>query len=205
MITYIDTIWYIAAVLGIALIAWLVRSIVESNPDSFLLNVTFFAFAGQCVFTAQMIREGLSIAVLSILLPIGLLLLLLQVFIFRVQALKTVEHYQRILEKNKLVSLTPSEIEHWANILIRITGVDFYPEFYNPMSKGFGRGPREKRRKEAISILPQDCFKSGADGVTIESLLVPPKERRWLWRSYALTAISAWLFFIVSVLVTSRR
>lgn len=204
MITYIDTIWYIAAVLGIALIAWLVRSFVESNPDSFLLNITFFAFAGQCVFAAQMIREGLSIAVLSVLLLIGLSLLLLQVLIFRAQALKTLEYYQRILNENKLGSLTASEIAHWATLLIRITGVDFYPEFYSP-TKGFGRGPREKRRKEAISILPQDRFKCGSDGLTIDSLVVPPEERRLLWRSYAFTAISAWLFFIVSVLVTSRR
>lgn len=205
MIPYIDTIWYIAAVVGIALVAWLVRSFVESNPDSFLLNITFFAFAGQCVFTAQMMREGLSIAVLSVLLLIGLSLLVFQVLIFRAQALKTLEHYQRVLEENKLVSLTSSEIEHWATMLIRITGVDFYPEFYNTMSKGFGRGPRAKRRKEAISILPQDRFKSGSDGVTIDSLLVPPDERKWLWRSYAFTSLSAWLFFITSILVTSWR
>jgi len=205
MIAYIDSMWYIAAVLGIALFAWAVRSFVESNPDSFLLNFTFFAFTGQCVFAAQMLREGNSIRVMLGPLVFGLTLVLLQIVIFRAQARKTLEHYRRVLEKTKVPNLSPAEVERWATMLLRATGVDFYPEFYLLMGKGFDRGPRAKRRNEAISILPHDQFRCGPNGLTTDDLLVPPEERKWLWRSYALTCVSAWVIFITSILIAAQH
>lgn len=204
MTPYLDSIWFVAVVFGLALIAWFVRSFIESKPDSLLLNFTFFAFAGQSVFTAEMLTQGISIAVPLILLLIGLILLLFQVLILRAQAQKTVERYQRILEQNKVSNLSSAEIEHWATMLLRVTGVDFYPEFYVPISTGSSRGPREKQRKEAISILPQASFKSGSDGVTADSLLVPAEERTGLWRSYVLTCLAAWLNFIICISVAFR-
>ena len=204
MIAYIDSMWFIAAVLGIALFAWAVRSFVESNPDSFLLNFTFFAFTGQCVLTAQMLREGNSIRVMLGLLLIGLTLMLLQVVILRAQARKTLEHYRRVLDRNKAPNLSPAEVERWATMLLRATGVDFYPEFYWLMANRFGRGPRDKRREEAISILPHDQFRCGANGVTTDELIVPPEERQWLWRSYAFTCISVWIILITSIRIAAH-
>lgn len=202
---HIDSVWYIVAVLGMALVAWLVRSFAESNPDSFLLNFTFFAFAGQCVLTAEIVRGGAASGAVFGLLLIGLILMLLQMLILRAQAQRTLEHYENVLTRNATTSLSPDEIEGWANRLIHITGVDFYPEFYTPMSKGWGRGPRHKRRKEAISVLPNSDFRRGDGGLTADDLLVRPEDRRWLWRAYASTCLSSWLIFVAFTLLVGRR
>lgn len=205
MIAHIDSVIYISAVLGISLLSWLVRSFVESKPDSFLLNFTFFAFAGQCVFTAERILQGTVSAPLVAFLLIGLSLLLFQVLIFRAQAQKTLEHYQMVLKRNKIADLSDAEAKRWATILLRVTGVDFYPEFYLPISKGRRRGPRHERRREAISVLPSNLSRCGEEAVTPDTLLVPAGDRRWLWRLYAYATLWAWMVFVASILVATRN
>ena len=49
----------IIAVVTIALVAWLVRTLAESDPDPLILNFTFFAFAAQCILTREDARLAL--------------------------------------------------------------------------------------------------------------------------------------------------
>jgi hypothetical protein len=197
----IESISFIAAVLGITLLVWLVRSIAESNPDPFLLNLTIFAFAGQCVATAERVREANASGVVFALLLIAVILLLLQAFIIRTEWATTIRHYKEVLESNKVGELSSAEIERWALLLLRITGVDFYPEFYMGITAGPRHGPRHNLRKQAISILPPSEFKVGSSGVTASALIVPAHERKWLWRTYVLICMLSWSVFIVSLLV----
>lgn len=199
MIIFNDTAWFVVGVFGIALLAWLVRSLAESEPDPFLLNFTFFAFAGQCVLTGELIHDGtLKGAVIGLDLAASILVII-QVLIFKQQVSRTLEHYEDVLERNNIGGCSPDEIERWAAVLVRITGVDFYPEFYTRISRGLG--PRDKRRRQAVLILPRDKFRDGGGGVTPATLTVPPEERQALWRLYAGTCILSWVIFILCIVV----
>ena len=116
---------------------------------------------------------------------------------------KTLEYYKQCLEEKSIIGLTAGEIEHWATILVRITGVDFYPEFYQRHFKGVG-SPREKRRKQAVSILPRDKFNCAKDGVTPDLLTIPRDDRRFLWRCYAIICGLSWAVFIGCIIVVRR-
>jgi len=48
----------IVSVLLIAFFSWLIRSIAESDYEPFLVHLTFFAFAGQLIRTAELSKEG---------------------------------------------------------------------------------------------------------------------------------------------------
>jgi membrane protein YqaA with SNARE-associated domain len=192
---------FLLAVLGIALVAWVVRSFAESDPDPLLLNFTFFAFAGQCILTGELAREGNAGGPILILLLFAVILVLFQVLTIRNQATKTLEHYKQLLQTNKVGTTAPAEIDQWAAVLLRITGVDFYPEFWSRWS--FGIGPRAARREQAISVLPSDIFDLGQ--VTPEALMVAPERRKGLWRAYALICGSSWLVFIICILAARRH
>jgi hypothetical protein len=204
MITLIDSMSLIVAVLGIALLGWLIRTVADSQPDRFLLNFAFFAFAGQCVLTAETVRVGNLPTILIGLLLVGVIVLLVNVFVIRAQTLTTLEHYRRLLEQHALGQVTQGEIERWAVTLLLITGVDFFPEFYTGMSYRSSKGPHSKRRTRAVSILPPTQFNCGVDGVSADSLLVPQQGRLILWRSYVFTSLLSWMIFIVSILIARR-
>lgn len=204
MAPWLYALLFVVIVVGIALVAWLIRTIFESEPDPFLLNFTFFAFAGQCILTAEVWREGNRDGLMFGLLVPAAISLLLQIFTISKQLDRTREYYKQRLDEHKIADLTPGDIEYWATILVRITGVDFYPEFYERHFKGVG-SPREKRRVQAISVLPRDKFNSGTDGLTPHLLKVPPDDRRFLWRCYVAFCISSWLFFIFCILIVRRQ
>jgi membrane protein YqaA with SNARE-associated domain len=187
---------FVVLVVAIALIVWRIRSVFEEEPDPLLLNFTFFAFAAQCILTLE---EHHNPIVLALLAP-AFLLLLAQLSVIREQVNKTREHYKEVLRENSIGNLLPSEIDGWADILIRITGVDFFPEFYQKWIK-FGN-PREKRREQAMEVLPRDKFKCGKNvsGVTSEALLIRPEERQGLWRWYARICFFSWFFFILCII-----
>ncbi len=199
MITFIDTGGLVAAVLLIALFAWIVRTYAESDPDPFLLNLTFFAFAGQCIRTSELIGErhpwmGWIVG----LATFAALLVMAQSAVIRFQAKRTREHYKVILKANLQVKLSPAEIDSWADVLVRITGVDFFPgSFYKWLSKRIGSAPREDRRQKAVSILPDIFFKE----VASESLVIPEESRRFLWNLYAIICFVSWIAFIVCLLI----
>ena len=199
MIILDDRVWFVIGVIGIALLAWLVRSFAESEPDPFLLNFTFFAFAGQCILTVELIREGNPRGIVLGLDLLAVILVIVQILIFQAQTSRTLEHYKDILEKNNIGGCSPDEMERWAAALVRITGVDFYPEFYRILSKGLG--PRDKQRKQAVSILPRDKFKCDEGGVTSATLTIPAQERKVLWRLYAGICILSWAVFVACILV----
>ncbi len=192
---------FIGVVLGIAVMAWLVRSVFESEPDPFLLNFTFFAFAGQCILTAELVREGKQQGLVLVLLVPATILLLLQIFVIRLQVERTQEHYANLLEENKIGTRSDAEIEQWASVLVRITGVDFFPEFYLKWVK-LG-SPRERRRKQAILAIPREHFKTGKEAISAERLLLDPRDRRALWRCYAAICFSSWFVFIICI-ITAR-
>jgi membrane protein YqaA with SNARE-associated domain len=192
---------FLMAVLGIAVVAWVVRSFAESDPDPFLLNLTFFAFAGQCILTGELARENRAGGPVLVLLLFAMILVLFQVLTIRNQATKTLEHYRVILQANHIGRRTSAEIDQWAAVLLRITGVDFYPEFWSRWS--FGIGPRAARREQAVSILPADTF--DRQTVTADLLTVPTQQRKGLWRAYAIICALSWFVFILCILVAKRH
>jgi membrane protein YqaA with SNARE-associated domain len=196
---------FVGVIFGIALVAWLIRTIFESEPDPFLLNFTFFAFAGQCILTAELVREGKHEVTVFVLLVPAAVLLLFQILTIRAQVDRTLEHYQNKLDENKIGDRSPDEIGRWATILVRITGVDFYPEFYLRVIKV--GSPRDKRRKQAVSILPPEKFKVGkeSNGITSDSLLIDAKDRQLLWRIYAAICILSWVVFIACILLARQQ
>lgn len=189
---------FIGVVIGIAALAWLVRSVFEWEPDPFLLNFTFFAFAGQGILTAELIREGKQHGFVLVMVVPAIILLLFQTFVIRAQVERTQDHYAKLLADNKIGHRSDAEIDQWASVLVRITGVDFFPEFYLNWIK-FG-SPREKRRRQAVLTIPRELFKAGQEGVTPEALLLKPDDRRFLWRCYAGTCLSSWIVFIVCII-----
>jgi hypothetical protein len=136
------------------------------------------------------------------------ILLLLQILTVRAQAERTLEHYANLLEHYRFDDCTSEDIKHWAVILLHITGVDFFPEFYMnymKMPTGHDHGPLDKLRRQAISSLPRTKFKCGEDGITSNALLVPFESRRILWRLYAGICILSWSVFIACILIVTRH
>ncbi|PYS67734.1 MAG: hypothetical protein DMF69_22215 [Acidobacteria bacterium] len=77
------------------------------------------------------------------------------------------------------------QIEHWAAILERITGADFFPEFYRKfISISFLRNWRDRRRRDAVSILPAELFEQ-THQITEDDLVIKAEDRKSLWRLYA--------------------
>lgn len=196
---------FIIAILIIAITTWIMRGLVESDPDPFLLNLTFFAFAGQCIRTSELIRDGAFNGLLALLLLFAFLVVLSQVVIMRAHMKTTLMHYKGLLAKYKTESCIESEIDHWADALLQITGVDFSPGLYRWLAIAFAE-PREKSRKNAFSILPGSRFQvAPASDFRAESLIVPVSERRPLWYFYLATCLAAWGIFILAMILSTRK
>jgi membrane protein YqaA with SNARE-associated domain len=205
---------YILAVLLIAIVVWAVRSKVESDPDPFFLNMTFFAFAGQSVLTADLYHVTRPSGLIIFLNLLALGIVFVQLAVMKAQYSTTKEHYKTrlsenlvgraaILEQhdNEIPKQIQDDIEHWATILVRITGIDFYPQWYqNRLRFGVRGGPREERRRQAVSILPTDKFEVKKDHITVNALEVEEDSRKWLWRGYVGVFALSWGLFIASVL-----
>jgi membrane protein YqaA with SNARE-associated domain len=196
---------FVVAIFGIALLVWCVRSIAESEPDPFVLNFTFFAFAGQCILTAELARLEKLNATIAGLALLGVIVLLAQIFVFRGHVNKTTDHYKTLLQTHaKPDKYNDAEIDKWADVIVRITGVDFWPQLYKGWSSSFGSGPRGRRRSQALMMLEHGEFKYGEDRITAEALTVPDDERRWPWRLHAFLCFLSWIIFVACIQVAKR-
>jgi membrane protein YqaA with SNARE-associated domain len=199
MTEFLNSGWFVIAVVGIAVLVWGVRSIAESEPDPFVLNFTFFAFAGQCVLTAELAKQDKVSATILGLALAGIIILLAQIFVFRGHFSKTIDHYKELLKKHKPDKYNDAEIERWADVIVRITGVDFWPQLYKGWSKGFGSGPRGKRRSQALMMLKEGEFDCTENGITEEKLTVPENDRKWPWRLHAFLCFLSWVVFVACI------
>jgi membrane protein YqaA with SNARE-associated domain len=204
MTEFLNSGWFVVAIFGIALLVWGVRSIAESEPDPFVLNFTFFAFAGQCVLTAELARLDKINGTAAGLALLGFITLLVQIAVFRGQVYKTTEHYKTLLQKFNPDKYNDAEIDKWAEAIVRITGVDFWPQLYQGWSSSFGSGPRGKRRSQALMVLNNGGFKCGEGGLTAEALTVPEDIRTWPWRFHAFLCFLSWAVFIACMQVAKR-
>lgn len=196
---FVDSLIFIAIVISIAFFAWFVRSFVESEPDPLLLNLTFFAFAGQLILTFELpdkptlSRLFLGLDVFAFLVVLG------QVRVVQAHASKTLKHYEQVLRDNKA---DEHRVNLWARILLEITGVDFYPEFYQKhVNIRFLRlNTPEDRRKQAVEALPTDIFKDRTHNINEKSLVIEPQERMTLWRPYVYVCALAWALFLSCII-----
>ena len=206
MTLFIGSLPFIGAVILVAFAAWLVRTFAESDPDPLILNFTFFAFAGQCILTRELLTvvdpEWVFVSWL-----VSLVFVLLQVLTVRGHATVTTEYYRTILTASKTGTCTSADVEHWAAALVRIAGLDFFPQFYGGSSQSFHSGPRGKRRQEALSVLPDSLFKreEREGGVTLMALVVPEESRKWLWRAYVAICVLSWLVFLGCIVIVRTR
>jgi membrane protein YqaA with SNARE-associated domain len=187
---------FVAVVVFIAFLAWLIRSSVDSEPDPLLLNLTFFAFAGQLVLTVELFNKSPVLNTILILLDaIALLVVLGQSRIVQGHATKTVSHYETLLS-DRGVDVNQASI--WAKILLHITGVDFYPEFYQQHVniRFLKLNTPEDRRRLALRILSSDLFKDQTDRIKESDLLIRTDERVGPWRLYVRVCVAAWVLFI---------
>jgi hypothetical protein len=201
--TLVDSLEFVGIVVAIAIFAWLVRSSIESEPDPLLLNLTFFAFAGQCVLTAELMGENKPVKLIWLLNLITFILVFIQVRIVMAHAWTTIEHYEKLLKDNEA---DENKIGEWAEILFRITGADFFPQFYQKFFKiRFLKNTPGRRRKQAISILPREIFKGNDHRIDEEALLIAADDRKMPWRSYAGVCVIAWILFIACICVAKNQ
>ncbi len=199
-----SNIWFFLAVLGIATALWFLRTLVESDPDPFFLNFTFFAFAGQCIRTSELLDTGRLRPVHGGLLLGSFIIVAVQVFVMKKHKRLTFEHYRFTLKAKKNDGCSDRELDHWANVLLRITGVDFHPGGYAWWASLFDTEPREERREQAFSILPDSHFQLRSENVEANVLMLPDSsERRRYWWSYVGCCIVAWMLFGAAVFIHS--
>jgi hypothetical protein len=193
--TIVDSLQFFGAVLGIAFVAWLVRSIVESEPDPLLLNLTFFAFAGQCALTAELIDQAKSMNDIKRVLFLDVfafLLVWVQVTVVKAHEWVTRERYKSILTDN---GVDANKIEPWSVALFRITGADLFPQFYQKyVAIRFLRNLPAQRRDQAVLIL-RELFKDKNHNIDAEALKVNADDRKWLWRLYEVVCLLTWVLF----------
>lgn len=199
--TIVDLLQSVGAVLLIAFVAWLVRSIVESEPDPLLLNLTFFAFAGQCVLTAELMDQAKSMNEMKPVLWldfVALFLVCLQITIVRAHEWVTRERYKSILKDN---GVDENKIELWSVALFRITGADLFPQFYQTFPPiRFLRNLPAQRRDQAILIL-RELFKDKNYNIDAEALKVNADDRKWPWRWYEIVCALTWISFIFCIVL----
>lgn len=206
---------FLSVVAVIALLTWLLRNLTDSDPDPFLLNFTFFAFAGQSIRTVE---SGCAPPLLWALL-LGTVFVIAQVYIVRWHGRVTTQHYQRVLEEISINTKSPPAIAHWARILRQITSTDVYPEYYELVASLFGSAPRVDSRNDAKSILPGSLFdaekslppafcdseNAGPEHYKLpEVLKLPRGQRQNLWRVYLVASLASWLTFFWATYLTTE-
>jgi hypothetical protein len=189
------SIGFFVAVAVIALVLWGLRSIVESEPDPFFLNLTFFAFAGQCIRTGEVIGAKTETGLHFGLLVAGVLFLVMQVIVTTKHEKVTIRHYKKRLEQAKKGDCPPGEIDRWAKLLVKISGTDFSPGSYSWLTIFFPGEPKEESKKQATSILPDTQFDKESEWLSPEGLTVTEPDRTRYWLPYILIPIFSWLVF----------
>ncbi len=198
-----ETFAFIGAILIIAILTWVLRTLVESDPDPFFLNLTFFAYVGQCIKTGELIRAECVQRSIIYLILLATFAVLVQVMIMRTQKRATLAHYKKLLSANKTDKCLDNEIEHWAVSLLHVSGIDFHPGYYKwlKLVAFVFTEPREKSREDALSILPDGHFKK----LSADQLIVEGEPRMKLWRWYVLICLLSWALFVAAVIVASKK
>jgi hypothetical protein len=196
----------------IALLTWLMRTLVESDPDPFFLNLTFFAFAGLCIRGFEFVLGGhKGNGFLDLSWLVGVFVVLLHIVVLKAHMRTTMRHYQKLLTKHRKISCSDPDIEHWANVLLQITGTDFAPGSYRWLEwllNVFPSEPRERSRRDAFFTLPDTHFRKeplDTPGLTVDSMAVPPDKRTMLWHWYWITCAASWLIFVVVIWMSQER
>lgn len=186
-------------VLSLGFLAWLYRTLAAEDPDPFLLNMTLFATFGQLILLVQSMFSKQGPLGVLVLLGFGsFILIVVQVFAFHRQVDLTREHYTALLTTYKTADTMDHTVEHWAEVAVKVTGVDFYPEWYENLSKLF-KNHRAERRKMAHSILPSANFK--VQEFSPADFTVPEDQRKGPWRFYAILCGLSWAVYLVSSLI----
>ena len=197
------SIGFFIAVVVIALLLWFVRSVVESEPDPFFLNLTFFAIAGQCIKTGEEMGKKTATAGLFLLLVAGLFLLWIEVIVIRAHVRVTINHYKDQLNKAKKDGCPLGEIDRWAKLLVKISGTDLSPGSYNWLTIIFqGEERKERSKEQARDILPDNQFDKGSEYLTVTGLTVSEPIRKRLWLPYMLIPFGSWLIFGCALFVS---
>jgi hypothetical protein len=158
----------------------------------------------QCILSREMLKVINPEWVVALLF-LSLVLVLLQVTVVQWHAAITTGYYRFILADNKANDCKPADIEHWATALVRIAGLDFYPQLYSLSSRDFSGGPRGKRRQEALSVLPENLFERGENKINLGALTVPEGSRKWPWRAYAGICLASWAVLVGSLVAVIIR
>lgn len=204
-----NSIGFIFGILVFAFLCWVLRSKIASDPEPIFLNLTFFAFAGQFIRTAEWIWELIvhghmlpGFGTLFFLFVAALAFVLLQALVMKKHMDMTTARYNALL-KRRLKPAEDHEIDRLAKVLLRITGVDFYPGGYRWLQwfkKGSSTEARAKSRELAVSILP-DRLRLKA-----KTLILPKTpQRRFYWWSYVIICLCSWILFVWTIVLTRRK
>lgn len=214
----VNSIGFIVGVFLIALGCWYLRTRIESNPEPFFLSLTFFAFAGQFIRFAE--ATTLLIATQRVFPGYGKMLILIacgcatvvaQAFVLKVHMQITTAHYTWLLNEHRKPGRN-SQVDRWANVLLRITDVDFFPGGYNWIKQFFPTKtePKLRSRNLALLTLPSKEFRVSpdgtGDGINAKLLEVPPtRQRRFYWWSYVVLCALAWLWFLLAMMLSPQN
>ena len=209
---YRDVVALSGFVVLIALGLWFLRSVMELQPDPFFLNVTFFAFAAQCIRTIEAWQTGRSNALVWTFWGAALLLLGLELAVMRRHEKLTVRHYEKQLEKanHEVVDKArhegtqkqpwpPGEINRWAKLLVKISGTDFLPGSLWLLASVFEGEPKEISKQDAVSVLPDTEFIHTSEHLTPTQLTVSDSDRRLYGTLYILFPALSWLVFVLAL------
>lgn len=193
---------FFLSILVIAFILWAVRSLVESDPDPFFLNLTFFAFAGQLIRLTELIAENTVTRLHHGLLLAAVLVVGGQIWVSRQHKNITLDHYKDLLKRHAKKSCQDADIERWSGLLLQMTGVDFWPGGYKWMTRVplLQKEPRKKSREQGFLILPNNKFETSQ--FSSVDLIVPEhKDRKTLWNCYVGFSFVAWILFGTTVFI----
>lgn len=189
-------------------LAFLYRSIVEEEPDSFVLSMTLFTGISQIGLWVQAAVNEQTVGFLFVLLSVlALVLMLIAVGIHRVHVRLTRHHIRDVLRDRAKFDLDDAkeraQLESWADICATLSGVDFWPELWGSIlaSRKNGStyvGARADRRELALRAIPGTLF--DRNNLHADDLLVPADRRRKPWRSLVAVFWTAWTLHVVAAL-----
>lgn len=214
----VNSIGFILGVFLIALLCWYLRTRIESNPEPFFLSLTFFAFAGQFIKFAEstalvIARERVfpGYGKMVILVACGVGTVVAQAYVLKVHMQITTAHYTGLLDQYAKPG-HKDHVDRWANVLLRITDVDFFPGGYGWLKQFFPTKtePKLRSRNLAVLALPSKEFRVSSDGtgdgITAKLLEVPPtSQRRFYWWSYVALCGLAWLWFLLAMMLSPQN
>jgi uncharacterized membrane protein YciS (DUF1049 family) len=213
-----DVIGLAVAVVVIALFLVYLRSNVELQPDPFFLNLTFFAFAAQCIRTVEAWQTGRASGLLFFYFAAALVLLFLELAVMKKHERLTISHYEEQLKKANQEVIAKAqqegtekkpwqfgELSRWAKLLVKISGTDFLPGSLKLLAlvSMFEGEPKEKSKEDAVSILPDTDFIHSSEHLKAKELNVSETDQRRYGFLYVLFPALSWLVY-VGALFASR-